>query len=301
MAKKLLHTIGLDEEKGIHHINDAEKGKIYTCPQCGERIIVRNGGSMQRPHFAHFKKSDQCTGESVLHHFFSQQAVTILQKHIEQKEAFFIEWSCPYCNRKYSKDILQQAQTVRTQFIIEGHQPDITLLDAQGNPLIAIQLLIRKKLTKRTLHFYEEKGIILIQYHLHEKDWKRVEEKLSHPSSVTFCGNGECYNFQFYQNCIRREYFAQKFKCKKCGKVVDGYMVRNTSALGILGLDQLRDYEKQEIVQKYFRGKRSTIADILVYGKCRCIPHSKGLVCLSQSEDFKQTRQGKISKKPSTH
>ena len=79
-------------------------------------------------------------------------------------------------------------------------------------------------------------------------------------------------------------------------------MVRNTSALGILGLDQLRDYEKQEIVQKYFRGKRSTVADILVYGKCRCIPHSKGLVCLSQSEDFKQTRQGKIiSKKPSTH
>ncbi|MBQ8521376.1 MAG: hypothetical protein IJ456_08400 [Bacteroides sp.] len=71
-------------------------------------------------------------------------------------------------------------------------------------------------------------------------------------------------------------------------------MVRNTSAFGIIGLDNLREEEKQEIVSTYFRGKRATIADILVYGKCRCIPHSKGLVCMSKSDDFKETRQGKI-------
>ena len=208
-----------------------------------------------------------------------------------------MEWSCPYCNRKYAKDLLQQVASLSTELTIEGHQPDIALLDAKGKTLFAIKLLIRKKLTKKTIHFYEEKGIILIQIQLEEDDWMRVEEKLSHPESVTFCSNAECYNFQFYQNCIQREYYSQKFKCKKCGKVVDGYMVRNTSALGIIGLDRLRDHEKQEIVSKFFRGKRATVADILVYGKCRCVPHSKGLVCLNKSDDFKEKREGKINKK----
>ena len=73
--------------------------------------------------------------------------------------------------------------------------------------------------------------------------------------------------------------------------------MRNTSAFGIIGLDNLREEEKQEIVSTYFRGKRATVADILVYGKCRCIPHSKGLVCMSKSDDFKETRQGKITAK----
>lgn len=297
MAKKLLHTLGCDEEGSILHINDAEKGGTYTCPQCGDRIIARNGGMTQRPHFAHFKKSEQCSGESVLHHFFCREAIRLFQNHIEQKQAFLIEWSCPYCNRKYSKDMLQQAVSVSTEFTIDGHHPDITLLDKKGQPVIAIKLLIRKKLTKKTIHFYEEKGIILIQYQCEENDWSDIEKKLHAPESVAFCANAECYNFQFYHNCISREYYLQKFKCKKCGKVVDGYMVRNTSALGIIGLDHLRDYEKQEIVSKFFRGKRSTVADILVYGKCRCVPHSKGLVCLNKSDDFKEARQGKISKK----
>ena len=74
-------------------------------------------------------------------------------------------------------------------------------------------------------------------------------------------------------------------------------MVRNTSALGIIGLDRLNEQEKQEIVSKYFRGKRATVADILVYGKCRCVPHSKGLVCLNKTDDFKEKRESKITRK----
>ena len=230
-------------------------------------------------------------------HLFRKEAVALLQKRIEKHTPFPIRWSCPLCNRPYEKDLLQKAASLSTGIDIDGHHPDITLLDTKGQPLIAIKLLIRKKLPQRTLHFYENRGIILIQIHLEEDDWRKVEEKLSCPNSVTFCGNGECYNFQFYESCIRREYYSQKFKCKKCDKVVDGYMVRNTSAFGIIGLDRLRDHEKQEIVSKFFRGKRATVADILVYGKCRCIPHSKGLVCLNKSDDFKEKREGKIAKR----
>ena len=298
MGKKLLHTTGCDEEGRIIHINEAEKGGIYTCPLCHDRLVTRNEGKAQRPHFAHFKKTEAgCNGEALLLHLFRQNAVTLLNGRIARKEPFLLRWSCPLCNRRYEKDILQKVVSLTTDLDLEGHHPDITLLDAQGRPLIVIKLLIRKKLTKKTLHFYEDRGIILIQLRLEEDDWMHVEEKLSNPESVTFCANAECYNFQFYHNCIRREYYSQKFKCKKCGKVVDGYMVRNTSAFGIIGLDCLQDHEKQEIVSKFFRGKRATVADILVYGKCRCVPHSKGLVCLNKSDDFKEKREGKIVKR----
>ena len=74
-------------------------------------------------------------------------------------------------------------------------------------------------------------------------------------------------------------------------------MVRNVSPFGLIGLDNLKDTEKQLIVSKHFRGKRATVADIVVYGKCRCVPHSKGLVCLTKSEAIQETRQGKIAKK----
>lgn len=298
MGKKLSHTIGRDEEGHFLHVNDAEKGNVYTCPQCGDRIIARNGGMTQRPHFAHFKKSEfQCNGDSVLYHLFCQEAISLLENHIQQNLPLIIEWICPYCNRKYAKDMLQQVSSVKAKYKIGNHQTDIALLNEKGNPLFAIEIQIRKKLSKKVIRHYEDAGIILIQLSLSENDWQKVKDKLSHPDSVTFCGNGECYNFQFYRNCIRREYYSQKFKCKKCKKIVDGYMVRNTSAFGVLGLDRLQDEEKKELVNNYFRGKRAVTADILVYGKCRCIPHSKGLVCMTQSDDFKEARQSKISKK----
>lgn len=298
MGKKLLQTLGYDTEGKIIHVNNTEKGGTYTCPQCGDRIIARNGGKMQRPHFAHFKKSVQkCNGATVLYRYILSQASKILQTYIEQKKSFNIHWSCPYCSKSYSKDLLQKVNSLAIGKSINGHCTDILLSDEEGTPLIAIEILINRRLTKKVIEQYETKGIILIQIHATENDWENITALLQHPHSVSFCSNKECYNFQFNENIFRREIYLQKFKCKKCGKVVDGYMVRNTSAFGLIGLDNLRDNEKQEIVSTYFRGKRATVADILVYGKCHCIPHSKGLICMSKSDDFKETRQSKIANK----
>lgn len=298
MGRKLLHTLGYNDQGIIVHVNDAVKSKSYSCPLCGERIIARNGGKSQRPHFAHFKKSEvKCNGESVLSHYFKMKTLDILQEHLNNHSPFHIKWNCPYCSKLYNKDVLQKIVSIKDQCIMNGQPSVITLLGDNGQPLIVIEITIRRKLTKKILEFYESNHIILIHYQLHENDWMNITQKLSQPNHVTFCGNPECYNFQFYQNCIQREIFLQKFKCKKCNKIVDGYMVRNTSAFGVIGLDNLTTLEKNQIISTYFRGKRATTADIVVYGKCRCTPHSKGLVCLTKSELIKETQKGKITKK----
>lgn len=295
MGKKLLHTFGCDMEGSIVPISKADRNNVYTCPQCGERMVVRNGGKSQRPHFAHFKKPKiKCNGASLIRYLFRKQATETLNLCMEHQQPFIMEWQCPYCSKKYSKDILQQVCTIENGKIMDGHSIDIALTDSQKRVRIAIEITVQRKLKGKTLKMYEENGIILIQLKVTESDVQHVEHKLHNPDSVTFCGNSECYNFQFYQHCFNREIFCQKFKCKKCGKIVEGYMVRNTSAFGIIGLDNLRDNEKLEIVNRYFKGKRATQANIVVYGKCRCIPHSKGLVCLTKSDFIKEAKKGKI-------
>ena len=117
MGKKLLHTTGCDEEGHVIHVNEAERGSTYSCPLCGERIIARNEGKSQRPHFAHFKKTESgCNGENLLLHLFRQKAVELLSEHLHQKTAFPIRWSCPLCNRSYEKDLLQQVASLATGF-----------------------------------------------------------------------------------------------------------------------------------------------------------------------------------------
>ena len=295
MGKKLLHTFGRNAEGEIIRISDANNSSAYSCPQCGERMVVRNGGKSQRPHFAHFKKPKmKCNGTSLLRYLFRNQAKQILQTCIDSQTPFNMEWQCSYCSKKYNKDVLQQIRSIRDDFSIGNCTPDLALCDADGHARIVFELLVRRKLTGKALRTYEENGIILIQLMITEGDVMNVENKLHRPDSVSFCGNGECYNFQFCQSCFQREIFVQQFKCKKCGMVVNGYMVRRTSAFGIIGLDNLRDDEKQLIVSKHFSGKRATVADIVVYGKCRCVPHSKGLVCLTKSDFIKEKKKGKI-------
>lgn len=282
MRRKLLTTFGYDAENRLIHVNDTRKGQTYTCPQCGEKTVARksgkNGKGSKRPHFAHIKKSRQkCNGASVLHHLFVTQATHILQQHLQQASPFVIQWACPYCSQMYAPDLLKKVKTIREDFAWQGHTPDIALLDKDGNLLIAIEITVAHKMSRKAIHQYEENGIILIQISPTETDVMHVEERLHHPDYVGFCSNKECYNNQFYRHTIHRTIFRQPLKCKACNKSVDGYMVKTTSAFGTIRKENLNEDEKKEIVQKYFRGKKATVAGFIIYGQCKCVPYSKSL------------------------
>lgn len=304
MKRKLLATIGCDAENNLVPINEALKGEHYSCPQCGQRIVPRNSGKMgkgsKRPHFAHVKKSKfKCSGESILRHLFKTRVIHLLQERLEYHQPFLIEWGCNYCSKKYSKNLLQQATFLSMDFSIGECTPDITILDKDGHPIIAIELVIRGKLTKKILQQYEESGIILVQIRLTEDDVFEVEKKLHRPDDVGFCSNDECYNTQFHHRAIRRTLFLQSLKCKTCGEEVDGYMVRTYSAFGPIKLDNLTEEEKQIVLNKYFRGKKVTVADFVIYGKCKCVPYSKNLQYVKKADNayMQSGKQGKIMKK----
>ncbi len=289
MRRKLLITIGQDAEGHLVPIKDTQKGETYSCPQCGARMVARNSGNTQRgskrPHFAHLKKSAQkCSGNSVLHHAFLSQTIRLLQNHLEQQQPFPIHWSCNYCSQMYAPNLLKKVKSITTDFHLTNYTPDLVLLDKNGQPLLIIEILVGRKLTRKVIHTLEEQGIILIQIRPTEQDLFDVEHKLQHPDSVGFCSNKECYNSQFFHRTIRRTIFPQRLKCKKCNRIVDGYMVRSYSAFGTIKLENLTDSEKKEIVSTYFKNKKVTVADFVVYGKCKCLPYSKSLQYVKNEE-----------------
>ena len=282
MRRKLLSTIGYDAEGRLVSIQDAQKGEIYHCPQCGERIVPHNSGNARkgskRPHFAHLKKSKlKCNAESILRQLFKTQAIQLLQQHLDSKDAFHIHWACNYCSQIYTRNLLKRTASIATDYSLDGHTPDIALMDKHGQCIVALEIIVRNKLSRKIIHQYEEQGIVLVQLHIGENDLFDVSGKLQHPNQVGFCSNHECYNSQFYHQTIRRRIFTQLLKCKTCGKVMDGYMVKSDSAFGSIQLEKLNEAEKKEIVRMHFRGKKAIAADFVVFGKCKCTPYSKSL------------------------
>lgn len=282
MRRKLLSTIGYNSENQLVYIKDTKKGEIYHCPQCGERIVARNSGKDQkrskRPHFAHLKKSKlKCNGESILRHLVKTEAMHLLEQHLERQEEFNIQWACNYCNQIYNKNLLKKVRSLATDIRLDEHTPDIVLLDKKGKVRIAIDIIIRQKLTRKIIQQYEEKGIVYIEIHPTESDARQIGFKLQHPDKVGFCSNPECYNYQFHHNTIQRVVFPQLLKCKTCGMIVDGYMVKSTSPFGAIRLENLTETEKKDIVSKHFKRKKVIAAPFVIYGKCKCSPYSKSL------------------------
>jgi competence CoiA-like predicted nuclease len=63
--KSLRIPIALDEHKKLCYPKDAERGKNYFCPSCGEAAIFRKG-EIKIEHFAH-KESLVCNQETITH------------------------------------------------------------------------------------------------------------------------------------------------------------------------------------------------------------------------------------------
>ncbi len=91
-------------------------------------------------------------------------------------------------------------------------QPDITLLDKDGDVIAAIEIVVTHKPKENTLLYYEKNGITLIQINLEsEDDLLKVEERISNPDIVNFCLIPECSNFK--NHVVGRILNVKKVRC----------------------------------------------------------------------------------------
>ncbi|MBO4692439.1 MAG: hypothetical protein J5604_06650 [Bacteroidales bacterium] len=253
--KDNLIPIAYDENRNIVLAKEAikEKGKKYFCPECGKELIYKNSGKTgpktRRPHFAHKGDGEHnCSSESVLHSVFKEKTADILKQKIEKKEPFNIEWICKECNKTQKGNLLFLAKQVKVEHDMGICKPDIALLDEKGKVLFAIEIVNTHEPENKVVEFYNENGIILVQYNIVEEDLKDINQKLINPNLVYFCNNSKCIAFS---SVSEYEYLEKPTICPQCKSNIVIFFVRSFSYFGPSPLRGITESELHFLETKY--------------------------------------------------
>lgn len=218
MNKEILYTTAVDESGNLIHIDNAEKGINYYCPNpvCKKEFILRKSGKTgkgsKRPHFAHNELTPNCTPEGVLHYSFKKMLINLLEKYKAENKPFIFNWHCD-CGYKNSGNLLEKAILIKEEYTLGECRPDIALLDKEENVLAVIELVDTHKPEESVLQYYKGNKITLMQINLtSEEDLMKVEEKAKNPDIVDLCLSPKCQNRDKYN--INREIKYRQFACR---------------------------------------------------------------------------------------
>lgn len=254
MDREILYTTAINEIGVLIHINNAEKGKDYFCPQCGNKFIIKKSGKTgkgsKRPHFAHNILTHNCTPEGVLHYSFKIMAVDLLNYFLINKKPFNINWNCRTCGIKNEGNLLAKVSTIKEEYNLKVCQPDIALLDSNGNIIAAIEIVVTHSPEYNVLQYYRDNKILLFQINLSsDEDLKFVREKISTPDIVDFCLNPNCANKKLYS--IIRRIGHCKDRCSNCIYPIEIFFIETNSFFGIQRMKNFTDKEISFIKSKF--------------------------------------------------
>lgn len=242
-----LFGIALNKNGETVLIKDAVKGVEYFCPDCGAKFALKKSGNTgprsRRPHFAHLGHGYNCTPESILHKLFKLQVEKTLSACIENKQEFPIEWDCPQCSKKYSANLVHSAAKVEVEKNLGVCKPDIALLDAVGNVIAVVEVVVTHEPEQEVLDYYKEHGIIMVRVDVHDEDLNNVAAKLAKPSQVSLCTNMACSAINISSQ--KRTLVKHHTKCKNCGQEYFGVEVSCETAFGTFRLMDFSESEKK--------------------------------------------------------
>ena len=145
-------------------------------------------------------------------------------------------------------------------------------LDADGNAIAVIEVVVTHAPEENTLKYYHDNGIVLVQYNVKETDLLDITEKLKHPDDVSLCLNSKCNNYN--ANAIMRFPKTHKHKCKRCLQEYDVYSIIVVTPIGgavydyCLTQDELLAQGAKDPKQVKVRN-----SDMMVWrSKCGCMP-----------------------------
>lgn len=236
MTKEILYATAIDDGGNLVHINDAEKGKDYYCPSCKGKFILKRSGNTgkgsKRPHFAHNKLSPNCTAESVLHYSFKKELVNLLNKYLSEEKELLVNWNCTTCSEHNEGNLLAKTTSIEEEYNLKVCQPDIALLNAEDNVIVAIEVVVTHDPEDKVLQFYKENDIILIQINLSsDKDLNNIESKISTPNIVGYCLSPKCSISKRYS--IDRKILVGKDSCGRCYHPIERYLIQIDSTFGV--------------------------------------------------------------------
>lgn len=190
----LLLPYAYDAKRTLVHIDNAHKGQIYTCPNCGNELLLKIGKIPEgqkyhrRNHFAHKGNTDNHCSESFLHKLFKEKCVELIEKKLATKEKLFFSWKCSYCTHTHRDNLLYNVSSVKLEYLLGTCRPDIALLDENHNVILVIEIIVNHPPEVETLQYYNKNNIGCLQINVRDfDDCQKIETKLSNPDKVNLC------------------------------------------------------------------------------------------------------------------
>jgi len=193
MRIELLYTIAIDEYGNSVHIDKAQKGLKYFCPECKNEFILRKSGKTgkgsRRAHFAH-NTSENCNRDDYLHSSFQILLLEKMKECLKNGSPLVITWKCNYCKKEHSANLLGGVFDIKHEYDMKICRPDIALINEKGNVLTVIELINTHKPEEYAVNHYKNNNIVLIKILLDSlEDLEKIEIKIKNPSEVDFCFN----------------------------------------------------------------------------------------------------------------
>lgn len=220
----LLLPYAYDCNNNLVHINNAQKGEKYVCPNCGAEVILKKSRIPEgqkyhrKDHFAHKSNSDNHCSESFLHKLFKDKCVDFIKDKIANGDELRFEWLCDQCNEKHEGNLLKKASDAVSEYDLGICRPDIALLDKSGEVIIVIEIVVTHKPTPETKQYYKDNNIACLLINVTDfDDCENIGHKLSNPNEVYIykCPNPKCEKCGHRMNRVKM--VTVTTNCWECG------------------------------------------------------------------------------------
>ena len=158
-----------DSDGNLVHIDNAQKGHKYICPNCGADLSLKiskipvGQKYHRRNHFAHKGNADNHCSESFLHKLFKVKCAEFIQEKILANKSLFFTWRCKRCSGLHRTNLLEKVVKVALEYDLGICRPDIALFDGSDNLLFVIEVVITHKPEPKVLKYYEDNKIVCLQ------------------------------------------------------------------------------------------------------------------------------------------
>lgn len=247
---KLLLPYAYDANRNLVHIDNAQKGQKYTCPNCGAELLLKisripKGQKYhKRNHFAHKGDSDNHCSESFLHKLFKERCADLIRSKISTQEELPFGWECGLCSEHHKGNLVKKAVTVVTEYDLGVCKPDIALLDSNGKVIIVVEVVVTHKPDDSAIQYYKDNKIACLLINVEDfSDCDNIQKKLLHPDSVyiILCPNPICKKCGRRMNTATME--TMNIPCWICGEEIKVAHITTTASFEDLYSRSLNPYE----------------------------------------------------------
>jgi hypothetical protein len=241
--KDILYSTALNLEGQIITTKDAVKGANYSCTICnGEMIFKKGDKEIRRPHFAHKVLSPNCNPETALHNSFVNLLYLKIKNLLEINQPLIIEWKCEFCGDIHQRNLLSKSRGVEKEFSFGPTRLDISLLNDEDKPIIALEVVVTHKPEDETVQYYEQSNITLIEFHLKsDEDIYSINKPILYPTKVNRCLNPKCRTCGRYQ--YKKYLYIFNTRCWKCKSPIKVAL----TAYNIMMIDGPENFNNEEL------------------------------------------------------